>query len=114
MASISGFTGLTLATRQELAQHQSVGPLFVRIRKGDQSTEEWLADRQVARISKAHLGQDCSAHPLPASFVTIAKQNGADGSQIMQQTKHHTRTMIDCYTRVQQVVSHNAAMELRL
>ncbi|GHB87114.1 hypothetical protein GCM10007390_48730 [Persicitalea jodogahamensis] len=37
-----------------------------------------------------------------------------DDSQIMQQTKHRTRTMIDRYTRVQQVVRHNAAMKLGL
>ncbi len=46
--------------------------------------------------------------------MTIAKLNGADDSQIMQQTKHRTRTMIDRYTGVQQVVKHNAAMKLGL
>ena len=46
--------------------------------------------------------------------VTIAKLDGADDWQIVQQTKHRTRTMIDRYTRVQQVVRHNAAMKLGL
>ena len=90
------------------------GPLFVRIRKGDQLTDDRLSDKQVARATKQHLGIEYSAHSLRASFVTIAKLNGADDSQIMQQTKHRTRTMIDRYTRVQQVVKHNAAMKLGL
>lgn len=90
------------------------GPLFIRIRKGKQITVDRLSDKQVARTIKAYLGQEYSAHSLRASFVTIAKLNGADDSQIMQQTKHRTRTMIDRYTRVQQVVRHNAAMKLGL
>jgi len=90
------------------------GPLFVRIRKNEQITEDRLSDKQVARTTKAYLGDNYSAHSLRASFVTIAKLNGADDSQIMQQTKHRTRTMIDRYTRVQQVVRHNAAMKLGL
>ncbi len=93
---------------------REVGPLFVRIRKGYQVTEDRLSDKQVARTTKAYLGEEYSAHSLRASFVTIAKLNGADDSQIMQQTKHRTRTMIDRYTRVQQVVRHNAAMKLGL
>ncbi len=55
-----------------------------------------------------------SVHSLRASFVTIAKLNGADYSQIIQQTKHRTRTMIDRYTRMNQVVRHNTAMKLGL
>lgn len=94
--------------------NRSTGPLFVRIRKGDQITNDRLSDKQVARAIKQHIGIDYSAHSLRASFVTIAKLNGADDSQIMQQTKHRTRTMIDRYTRVQQVVKHNAAMKLGL
>jgi site-specific recombinase XerD len=90
------------------------GPLFVRIRKEEQITAERLSDKQVARTTKHYLGEEYSAHSHRASFVTIAKLNGADDSQIMQQTKHRTRTMIDRYTRVQQVVRHNAAMKLGL
>ncbi|HEV7347376.1 tyrosine-type recombinase/integrase [Telluribacter sp.] len=93
---------------------RTAGPLFVRIRKGHQMTQDRLSDKQVDRTTKTYLGQEYSAHSLRASFVTIAKLNGADDSQIMQQTKHRTRTMIDRYTRVQQVVRHNAAMKLGL
>ncbi|WP_373513753.1 tyrosine-type recombinase/integrase [Persicitalea sp.] len=93
---------------------RDAGPLFVRIRKNEQITEDRLSDKQVARTTKAYLGEGYSAHSLRASFVTIAKLNGADDSQIMQQTKHRTRTMIDRYTRIQQVVRHNAAMKLGL
>lgn len=90
------------------------GPLFVRIRKGERITHERLSDKQVANVTKQYLGNEYSAHSLRASFVTIAKLNGADDSQIMQQTKHRTRTMIDRYTRIQQIVKHNAAMKLGL
>lgn len=93
---------------------RKTGPLFVRIRKGEQLTDDRLSDKQVARTTKQYIGNDYSAHSHRASFVTIAKLNGADDSQIMQQTKHRTRTMIDRYTRVQQVVRHNAAMKLGL
>ncbi|CCH03574.1 Integrase/recombinase xerD-like protein (plasmid) [Fibrella aestuarina BUZ 2] len=94
--------------------NRTSGPLFVRIRKQDAITEDRLSDKQVARVTKQYLGDDYSAHSHRASFVTIAKLNGADDSQIMQQTKHRTRTMIDRYTRVQEVVKHNAAMKLGL
>ncbi len=93
---------------------RQTGPLFVRIRKGEQITDARLSDKQVARTTKQYIGEEYSAHSNRASFVTIAKLNGADDSQIMQQTKHRTRTMIDRYTRVQQVVKHNAAMKLGL
>ena len=94
--------------------NRQTGPLFVRIRKGEQLTTDRLSDKQVNRTTKQYLGDDYSAHSLRASFVTIAKRNGADDSKIMQQTKHRTRTMIDRYTRIQQVEEHNAAMELGL
>lgn len=90
------------------------GPLFVRIRKGERLTDDRLSDKQVARAVKNYLGNDYSAHSLRASFVTVAKLNGADDSQVMQQTKHKTRTMIDRYTRVQQITQHNAAKKLGL
>ena len=82
--------------------------------RGEQITTDRLSDKQVARTTKHYIGGEYSAHSHRASFVTIAKLNGADDSQIMQQTKHRTRTMIDRYTRVQQVVRHNAAMKLGL
>lgn len=93
---------------------RTTGPLFVRIRKGERVTEQRLSDKQVDRTTKQYIGSDYSAHSLRASFVTVAKRNGADDSQIMQQTKHRTRTMIDRYTRVQKVEEHNAAMKLGL
>jgi hypothetical protein len=47
-------------------------------------------------------------------LVTVTKPIGADDLQIMQRPKHRTRTMMDRYTRIQQVVRHNAAMKLGL
>jgi len=90
------------------------GPLYIRIRKREQITEDRLSVKQVACTTKAYLGSEYSAHSFRSSFVTIAKLNGADDSQIMQQTKHRTRTMIDRFTRVLQVVRHNATMKLGL
>jgi len=103
------------ALKTYLAQlDRASGPLFVRIRKGDRLTTDRLSDKQVDRATKQYLGLDYSAHSLRASFVTIAKRNGADDLKIMRQTKHRTRTMIDRYTRIQQVEEHNAAQELGL
>jgi site-specific recombinase XerD len=103
------------ALQDYLAQlDRLTGPLFVRIRKGEHLTTERLSDKQVDRATKHYIGRGYSAHSHRAAFVTIAKVNGADDSQIMQQTKHRTRTMIDRYTRVQQVVKNNAAMKLGL
>ena len=75
-------------------------------------TEDRLSDKQVARTTKTYLGQEYSAHSLRASFVTIAKLNGADDSQIMQQTKHKTSAMIRRYTRLDSIKQHNAAKKL--
>jgi len=90
------------------------GPLFVRIRKGMSVTRERLSDKAVDRLVKAYLGDKYSAHSLRATFVTEAKLNGADDSEIMQQTKHKTAEMIRRYTRIDDVKKHNAAKKLNL
>ena len=85
------------------------GPLFVRIRKGNR-----LSDKSVDDLVKAHFGRQYSAHSLRASFVTIAKVNGADDSEIMRQTKHKTPLMIQRCTRLETIRLHNAGMKLGL
>jgi site-specific recombinase XerD len=90
------------------------GALFVRVRKGDRLSFERLTDKTVDDLVKRHFGKNYSAHSLRASFVTIAKVNGADDSEIMRQTKHKTPLMIQRYTRLETIRLHNAGMKLGL
>lgn len=90
------------------------GPLFVRIRKGEQVTEERLSDESVNLIVQQQLGKQFTAHSLRASFVTIAKANGADDLEVMNQTKHRTTTMIQRYDRRRNIRKHNASGKLGL
>ena len=92
----------------------STGPLFVRVRKGDKITEERLNDMTVYETIKKYFGERYSAHSLRASFITIAKINGADDSEIMRQSKHKTSMMIQRYTRIEDIKEHNAATKLGL
>lgn len=88
------------------------GPLLVRIRKGNELTEERLTAQSIRAIVKQRIGEAYSAHSLRASFVTTAKLNGADDSEVMQQTKHKTAAMIRRYTRLDSIKQHNAAKKL--
>lgn len=90
------------------------GPLFVRVRKGDRITEERLNDMTVYETVKKYIGDRYSPHSLRASFITIAKVNGADDSEIMRQSKHKTSLMIQRYTRIEDIKKHNAATKLGL
>ena len=97
----------------------SSGPLFVRMRRtGRQETHtltgDRLSDRQVDLLVRRELGTRYSAHSLRASFVTEAKLNGAQDSEIMHQTKHKTTAMIRRYTRLDEIKKHNAAKKLGL
>lgn len=90
------------------------GPLFVRVRKGDKITQNRLTDKTINDLVKSYFGEQYSAHSLRASFITIAKLNGADDSEIMRQSKHKTSAMIQRYTRIENIKQHNAAMKLGL
>lgn len=93
---------------------RSSGPLLVRIRKGDRITPNRLSDMTVYETVKKYLGPRYSAHSLRASFITIAKINGADDSEIMRQSKHKTSQMIQRYTRIEDIKRHNAGTKLGL
>lgn len=82
---------------------RSKGPLLVPIRKGNELSEDRLTDQSIKAIVKKHMSPQYSAHSLRASFVTTAKLNGADDSEIMQQTKHKTSAMIRRYTRLDSI-----------
>lgn len=102
-----------------LALRPDHGPLFVRFRKGEHHgeiklTEERLSDKSVDNIVKHYFGKEYSAHSLRASFVTIAKKNGADDLEVMQQTKHKTSLMIQRYTRMNDVTEMNALKKIKL
>ena len=88
--------------------------LFVRVRKGDRITKDRLTDKTVNDLVKTYFGEEFSAHSLRASFITIAKINGADDSEIMRQSKHKTSAMIQRYTRIEDIKKHNAGMKLGL
>ncbi|MGI4734135.1 MAG: site-specific integrase [Janthinobacterium lividum] len=93
---------------------RSEGPVFVMLRKGGRLTTNRLSDQTINTLVQRYLGVEYSAHSLRASFVTVAKLNGADDSKIMNQTKHKTSAMIRRYTRLDNVQQHNAAKELGL
>ena len=90
------------------------GPVFVMLRKGSRITASRLSDQTVNILVQHYLGPTYTAHSLRASFVTVAKLNGADDSEIMNQTKHKTSEMIRRYTRLDNVQQHNAAQKLGL
>lgn len=91
---------------------RETGPLFVWIRRGKTLTDRRLTDKTVYDVVQKYLGKQYSAHSLRASFVTIAKMNGADDSEVMRQTKHRKSDMIQRYTRIEDIRLHNAAMKL--
>jgi integrase len=90
------------------------GPILVSFRKGGRLTDRRLTDVHLNKIVQRHLGPKFTAHSLRASFVTVAKLNGADDSEVMNQTKHKTSEMIRRYTRLDNVRQHNAAQKLGL
>lgn len=93
---------------------QATGAVFVSLRKGQCLTTRRLTDQYVNLIAQQYLGTTFTAHSLRASFVTVAKLNGADDSEIMNQTKHKTSAMIRRYTRLDNVRQHNAGKKLGL
>lgn len=96
------------------ARGRDQGPLFVRIRKGERLTDQRLSAEWVNVLVQQQLGPHYTAHSLRASFVTIAKANGADDLEVMNQTKHRTTTMIQRYDRRRNIRKHNASGKLGL
>ena len=89
-------------------------PLLLRMRKGDRCGDSRLTDQSINLIVQKHLGKRYSAHSLRASFVTVAKRNGASNSEIMAQTFHKSEAMIRRYTRFEDARTHNAGTKLGL
>lgn len=93
---------------------QTSGPLFPSFYKGQRLSARRLTPVRLNVVVQQHLGAQYSAHSLRASFVTISKLNGADDSEVMNQTKHKTSAMIRRYTRLDNVLQHNSAKKLGL
>lgn len=96
------------------------GPLFVRIGKGGAILQSRLGDRAVALILKRQASvagldeRKFSGHSLRVGFVTQAALNGATDREIMAQSGHKSRTMVDRYVRVARIWDSNAATRLGL
>jgi len=90
------------------------GPLFLSFHKGQRLSRRRLSTFSLNEIVQLRLGAPYTAHSLRVSFVTIAKLNGADDSEVMNQTKHKTTDMIRRYTRLDNIRQHNAAQKLGL
>jgi len=96
-----------------LAQmNKTTGPLLVRVEKGNWLTNEGLSGGSIDRIVKGRIDDECSAHSLRASFVTVGKLSGAQDSEIMRQTGHKTEGMIRRYTRLDSIMEHNAVSKI--
>ncbi len=111
---VDHITGASDALSTDASQEVVTTPLFLRMRKGDRYGRERLTDQGVWRIVKHHFGDKFSAHTLRASFVTVAKRNGASDSEIMRQTGQKTPAMIRRYTRFEDAREHNAGTKLGL
>lgn len=98
-----------------LGQHgQTSGALFRSFHEGQRLSRRRLSTFSLNEIVQLRLGAPYAAHSLRASFVTIAKLNGADDAEVMNQTKHKTTSMIRRYTRLDNIRQHNAAQKLGL
>lgn len=81
------------------------GPLFVRVRKGDQLTTQRLSDRAVALIVKARaqaVGLDAAllaGHSLRSGGITEARRNGHDEHEIAKLSRHRNMDTLRTYIR---------------
>lgn len=75
----------------------------------DELTQDQITDQSINPLVKKVPGGSLLCR---ASFVTTTTLNGADDSEIMQQTKHKTSAMIRRYTRLDSMKQHNAAKKL--
>lgn len=93
--------------------NRPTGPLFVSVRWATKNSparpsKHRLSDKSVNEVVRKHLGPAYSAHSLRVSFVTTAVEKGAHNKLIQNQTKHSTSSMIERYTRLDDVDRHNA------
>jgi integrase len=77
---------------RSVGQHGGVGQSL------DKDSIGAIVKRLVKRAKLAH-PEEYGGHSLRAGFVTEASANGATDRQIMRQTWHKSRAMIDRYSR---------------
>ncbi|MBC6609089.1 tyrosine-type recombinase/integrase [Hymenobacter sp. BT188] len=117
----------TRAWVQQLSR--DTGPLFVSLKRGKVKgealpTQKRLSALRVNGLVQLHLNHDeeghkvpeknYSAHSLRVSFITVSVLRGQSNRFIKNQTKQKTDAMIDRYSRLDDVVSFNAAQNLGL
>lgn len=118
------------ATRAWVQQlGRPAGPLFVSLKRGQVKgaalpTTKRLSPLRVNGLVQLHLNHDeeghkvpernYSAHSLRVSFITVSVLRGQSNRFIKNQTKQKTDAMIDRYSRLDDVVSFNAAQNLGL
>ncbi len=95
------------ARRADLENRRGIriGPLFVRVRKGDQRTSERLSDRAVALIVKARAQAVpldptlLAGHSLRSGGITEARRNGHDEQEIAKLSRHRNMDILRGYIR---------------
>lgn len=96
------------------------GPVFRAIDRHGHLASTRLTDQVVAKVIKrcaqrAGLNpKEFSGHSLRAGFVTSAALNDASDRQIMAQTGHRSRAMVDRYVREANLFRNNASGKLGL
>lgn len=94
------------------------GPLFIRIRKGEQILHnERLNDRSVARIlqhraKSAGVELDLAGHSLRSGFITAAAEAGRTERSIQNQTGHRSVVTLRGYINKINALQDNAAAGL--
>ena len=93
------------------------GPLFRRVLKSGQVTDERLSAQSIRLVvlqaaSAAGLSLDLSAHSLRIGFVTTAIRQGKTERSIMNQTGHRSVQTLRGYFRREDAIEDNAAKEL--
>lgn len=93
------------------------GPLFRRILKSGQVTDERLSPQSMRLVvlqaaSAARLSLDLSAHSLRSGFVTTAIRQGKTERSIMNQTGHRSVQTLREYFRREDAIEDNAARDI--
>lgn len=100
------------------------GPLFVSIRRGSKAgagvpTTKRLSTNSVNTLVGRHLGEfeegvPYTAHSFRSSFITAARLAGQSNEYIKNQTNHKSDLMLQRYTRLTNVETHNAGRAIGL